>query len=131
MRGARRRAAALVAGAVLALVGACSGGPDGSGDPADPAAAVETMMRAFDTGDCQAVKDVVLTPSEIDCGFVTELGGMFDDEGLDLDTVEYTVTESEDDQATVEIDWNDGDPNETYEVQRVDGAWKVLFDSAA
>lgn len=128
MRGARRLVPALLTGAVLALVGACSGGPDGSGDPA---AAVETMMRALDSGDCEAVKDVVLTPSEIDCGFVTDLGGMFADEGLELDEVDFTVTESSGDQATVEIDWNDGDPNESYEVQRVDGTWKVLFDSAA
>lgn len=128
MRGLRRPAAVLVAGAVLALVGGCSGGPDGSDDPA---AAVETMMRALDAGDCQAVKDVVLTPSEIDCGFVTDLGGMFADEGLELDDVDFAVAESSGDQATVEIDWNDGDPSESYEVQRVDGTWKVLFDSAA
>ncbi|MGQ2910499.1 hypothetical protein [Aeromicrobium sp.] len=128
MSGVRRLVPALLTGAVLVLVGACSGGPDGS---ENPAAAVETMMRALDAGDCQAVKDVVLTPSEIDCGFVTEIGGMFADEGLELDDVDFTVAESSGDQATVEIDWNDGDPRESYEVQRVDGAWKVLFDSAA
>ncbi|WP_311210419.1 MULTISPECIES: hypothetical protein [unclassified Aeromicrobium] len=128
MSGVRRLVPALLTGAVLVLVGACSGGPDSS---ENPAAAVETMMRALDAGDCQAVKDVVLTPSEIDCGFVTEIGGMFADEGLELDDVDFTVAESSGDQATVEIDWNDGDPRESYEVQRVDGAWKVLFDSAA
>jgi hypothetical protein len=115
--------------ALVLLLGACGGGGDASGD--DPARSVEAMMRALDAGDCDAVKEVVLTPSEIDCGFVADLGGMFADEGLDLEKVDFSVTERSGDQATVEIDWGDGDPAETYEVQRVDGRWKVLFDSAA
>lgn len=118
-------AVALVA---VLLLGGCGGSDDASGDPA---ASVEAMMQALDAGDCAAVKDVVLTPSEIDCGFVAELGGMFADEGLDLAEVDFAVTERTGDQATVEIDWGDGEPAETYEVQRVDGDWKVVFDSAA
>ena len=110
---------------VLLVAGACGGGAGG------PEAAVEAMLRAFDAGDCAAVKEVVLAPSEVDCGFVTELSGMFADEGVDLDEVELSVADATDDQATVAIDWADGEPEETYEVQRVDGAWKVLLDSAA
>ncbi len=125
----RRTATGAAVALLLGLLGGCGGGEPPAGE--DPAASVETMMRALDDGDCDAVKEVVVTPSQIDCGFVSDLGGMFAAEGLDLDDVDFSVTERTGDQATVRIEWGDGDPAETYEVQRLDGRWKVVFDSAA
>ena len=129
VRPARRLAAAVLAGLLATGLTGCAGGDS---DQDGPAAAVETMLRALDAGDCDAAKDVVVTPSLIDCGYVEGLEGMFAGEGLDLDDVDFEVVEEVGaDQATVEIDYHDGEQPETYEVQRVDGEWLVLFDSAA
>src|SRR5215204_189569 len=35
------------------------------------------------------------------------------------------------DSTTVTIDWANGYPTESYDVQRLDGTWLVVFDSAA
>lgn len=122
-----RRALAVAVAAVVVLAG-CSG----SGGEDGPTDAVETMLRALDAGDCEAAKDVVVTPSLIDCEYVRGLAGMFEGGDVDLDDVDLEVVEEVGpDQATVEIDYHDGQQPETYEVQRVDGEWLVLFDSAA
>jgi hypothetical protein len=138
----------LAALCLLVVIGGCDG--SGSGSPAPsptptsatsapsqdhtptaPEIAVEKLMRALDDGDCAAVKRVVVTPSEVDCGLVTEAAGSFAAEGIDLDQVRYRATKAEDESVTVEITWGNEYPTESYEMQRVDGAWRVVFDSAA
>ena len=99
--------------------------------PTGPSRAVDQLMRALNEGDCRAVKDLVLTPSTIDCGLVTESTGSFEAEGIDLDAVRYHRGAIVDDSTTVTIDWGNGNPTESYDVQRVDGSWLVVFDSAA
>lgn len=130
MRAPRRGAVTVVA-AVCALLSLAGCGSDDDAQDA-PATAVESMLRALDDGDCEAARKVVVTPSLIDCEYVRGLSGMFSAEGLELDDVDFQVVEQVGpDQATVEIDYQDGQQPETYEVQRVDGRWLVLFDSAA
>ena len=92
---------------------------------------VQTMWKALEQGDCDAVKRVVVTPSAIDCAQLGEAAGMFVAEGIDLDAARYEDGETAGDSATVKITWNDTLPTETIDVQRVDGTWLVVFDSAA
>lgn len=92
---------------------------------------VDTLMRAIEAGDCDQVKAVVLTPSEIECGAIAESAGILEMEGVDLDEVSYDAREIFDDSSTVTITWSKDLPKETAEVQRVDGEWLVVFDSAA
>lgn len=96
-----------------------------------PSRAVDRLMRALNEGDCKAVKDLVVSPSEIDCGLVAEATGTFEAEGIDLDAVRYRRGSIVGDSTTVTIDWANGYPTESYDVQRVDGTWLVVFDSAA
>ena len=88
-------------------------------------------MRALDAGDCKKAKQLVVTPSELGCDVVEQNKDSFADEGIDLDEVVYRVGKVYDDSATVKITWNNGYPTESYDVQRVGGRWKVVFDSAA
>lgn len=139
------RRAPLAAVAVLLLTGAC-GSSDSGGDggpPADapsssagsppaatsPEQAVSAMMAAIEKGDCDDVKAVVVTPDAIDCGSIRTLRGGYADEGIDLDDVGLAVGEQSGDSATVTADLGDGADPETWQVERVDAAWKVLFDS--
>ena len=92
---------------------------------------VDTLMRAIDDGDCDRVKEVVLTPSEIDCGSIAESAGTLATEGIDIDKVIYEAGEIAGDSSTVTITWNKDLPPEPTDVQRVDGKWLVVFDSAA
>lgn len=92
---------------------------------------VDTLMRAIEAGDCDRVKDVVLTPSEIDCGAIVDSAGMLEMEGVDLDGVRYEAGEIAGDSSTVTITWSKDLPEEAMDVQRVDGEWLVVFDSAA
>lgn len=87
-------------------------------------------MRALEAGDCAAVKLVVVTPSAIDCAQVTEASGMLIAEGVDLDSVAYEAGEIAGDSSTVTITWSKDLPPESIDVQRVDGTWLVVFDSA-
>lgn len=127
-------------GAMLVLV-AC-----GSSEPVDPPstpsstspdalspaeAAVDGLMRALEAGDCTKAQDLVLTPSELGCDAVEQSAGMFADEGIDLDAATYRAGEVHDASATVSITWGPGIPSESYDVQKVGDAWKVVFDSAA
>ena len=96
-----------------------------------PEAAVDALMRALDAGDCKAAKKLVVTPSELGCDVVGQNKDSFADEGIDLDDVIYRAGAVHDASATVSITWGNGYPTESYDVQRVDGRWKVIFDSAA
>lgn len=135
----RIRAALLLTALLLVLTG-CGGSPDSS--PASPsttsapradtpAAAMESLLAALEDGDCAGVKDVVLDPSAVDCTSITESQGSFAAQGLDLDRVTYRTSEIVDDSATVTIDWGGDSPEESYDAQRLDGDWKIIFDSAA
>lgn len=92
--------------------------------------AVETLIRALDEGDCAAVKDVVVTPSAIDCGSVSEAAGLLAAEGIDPDRVTYESGQIAGDSSTVAITWGNGQPPESFDVQRVDRDWLVVFDSS-
>ena len=142
----------LVAVGAVFLVAAC-----GTSDPAEPTksstpqvttvapaptpapapalapaeAAVDGLMRALDAGNCKAAKKLVLTPSELGCDVVEQSKDSFVGEGIDLDEVTYRVGAVHDASATVSITWGNGYPTESYDVQKVGGRWKVVFDSAA
>lgn len=88
-------------------------------------------MRAIEQGDCGTVKKLVVTPSEIDCGQIGEAAGMLEAEGVQLDEVKYKQGSINDDSSTVTISWAPDLPPEPIELQRVDGEWLVVFDSAA
>jgi hypothetical protein len=130
----------------LALVSACGSDPDGSApsepapeassaapesSDAGPALAVEQLITALEAGSCDDVKAIVVTPSTVDCEMVDSLGGSFAEQGVDLEKVTYDAGQVEGDTATVTIGWGDGDPDETWDVERIDDTWKVLFDSEA
>jgi hypothetical protein len=127
----------LLAAVALLLVSACGTGSDGGSDPGgstdDGAAlAVEQLVTALEAGSCDDVKDVVVNPAAVDCEVVESLEGSFADEGVDLAEVTYEAGEVTDDSATVTIGWGGDDaenPDETWDVERIDGTWKVLFDS--
>jgi hypothetical protein len=138
----------LVAGGVLLVAAACGtsepGDPDAStrptASPSSPSArptlapaeaAVDALMRALDEGDCKAAKRLVVTPSELGCDVVEQSAGSFADEGIDLDEVVYRAGPVNGSSSTVRITWGNGYPTESYDVERLGGRWKVVFDSAA
>ncbi|AWB93377.1 hypothetical protein [Aeromicrobium chenweiae] len=140
----------LLAVAALVLVAACGSG--GSSDPetpatsarsatpttggprtppTGPAAAVDAMMRALDAGDCRGMRKVVVTPSAVDCEVVRSAKDSFADEGIDLDDVVYEAGPVNGSSSTVTITWGNGTPDESYDVEKSGGRWRVVFDSAA
>lgn len=130
----------LLAALSLVFVAACGSQDSSEGAPSPspsatsssgPAAAVEQLMRALDAGDCKAAKALVVTPSAMDCGNVEAAAGSFAEEGNDLDAVTYEAGPVQGTSATVTIDWGNANPGESYDVEKVDGKWRVLFDSAA
>lgn len=132
----------LLAVASLIVLAACgtsdSGGAEPSGTPASTAAAptgaaaaVEQLMLALDAGDCEAARRLVVTPSELDCDVVVEAEGSFADEGNDLADATYSAGPAQGSSTSVTIDWGSGNPNESYDVEQVDGRWLVVFDSVA
>lgn len=135
----------LAAVGALLVVAAC-----GTSDPPEPAksstppstttpapalapaeAAVDGLMRALDAGDCQAARRLVVTPSELGCDVVAQSKDSFAAEGIDLDEVTYRAGAVHDASSTVSITWGNDYPTESYDVQKIDGRWKVVFDSAA
>lgn len=102
-----------------------------SAAPSGAAGAVEQLMRALDAGDCPAARKAVLTPAELDCGLVRDSAGSFAEEGNDLADATYTAGPTQGSTARVTIDWGSGNPEESYDVEKVDGRWLVVFDSAA
>ncbi|MFC5677521.1 hypothetical protein [Aeromicrobium endophyticum] len=119
----------LVASAALLLVAACgSGGGAGSGSPEG---AVSDLMAALEKGSCTDVKSVVVTPDDIDCEMIGTLKGDYAADGVDLDAIELSADEPVDGSATVTVDLGTDEDDQTWQVQQVDGSWKVLFDSEA
>lgn len=130
----------LLAALSLVLVAACGSQDSSEGRPspsasatavAGPEAAVEQLMRALDAGDCKAAKALVVTPSAIDCGDVEAAAGSFAEEGNDLEDVTYEASDVQGTSASVTIDWGNDNPGESYDVEKIDGTWRVLFDSVA
>lgn len=119
----------LVATAALLLVAACGSG-DGSAS-STPEGAVTDLMAALEKGSCGDVKDVVVTPDDIDCEMIGTLKGGYAAEGVDLDDIEPSADEPVDGSATVTVDLGSDQDDETWQVQQTDGSWKVLFDSEA
>lgn len=132
----------LLAALSLVLVAAC-GSQDSTPDApatstaptqaatAGPAAAVEKLMRALDAGDCDVVLSVVVTPSAIDCDDVAAAKDSFAEEGTDLDAVRYKAGPVNGTSSHVTIDWGNENPGESYDVEKIDGQWRVVFDSVA
>lgn len=121
----------LIALTVFLLVAACgsdsvSEGPDSGSS--DPEFVVKQLLMSLEAGSCTDVKDVVLTPATVDCEMIGTLQGSFKDEGIDLDDVTYT-TDVEEGSGSVTADWGTDDPDGSWQVERIYGAWKVVFDS--
>jgi hypothetical protein len=118
----------LAAVAVLSLVAACGL----SSDPEERSGAgdvVRELLVAVDAGSCPEVKRLVVTPDAIDCEQIQDLGGSYSQEGVDLDELSVSVGEIVDGSATVTADLGAGQEHEQWQVERLDGSWKVLFDS--
>jgi hypothetical protein len=123
----------LAAAALLVLVGACGSDPaptstSGTASPrGGPDDAVRQLMTSLDAGSCDDVKDLVVTPATVDCDQLTTLAGSFSD--ADLAQASFEAGPVEGDSTTVTITWRNGDPAEIWQAERIDGTWKVLFDS--
>jgi hypothetical protein len=118
-----------IATVALLLVAACGSG-DGAGSTS-PEDAVGDLMAALEKGSCQDVKSVVVTPDDIDCEMIASLKGDYASDGVDLDAVDLDAADPVDGSTTVMVDLGTGDPDQSWQVQEVDGSWKVLFDSEA
>lgn len=138
--GETSRMKLLLAAMSLVLVAACGSQGSSEGSPSStpspssasgPAGAVEQLMRALDAGDCDAAKALVVTPSAIDCADVEAAAGSFAEEGTDLDDVTYEAGPVQGSSSRVSIDWGNENPGESYDVEKVDGNWLVVFDSVA
>lgn len=117
---------------VLLLVAACGSesGSDGSETPAaGPEDAVRQLLTALESGNCSGVKDVVLTPATVDCEMVGSMEGSLADEGVAIDDVTYATDDIVDDSGSVTTGWGDGEEGSSWQVERVAGTWKVVFDS--
>lgn len=123
---------ALAALTVLLLVAAC-GSESGSDGPetaaTGPEDAVRQLLTALESGSCSGVKDVVLAPATIDCEMVGSMEGSLADEGVAIDDVTYATGEIVDESGSVTTGWGDGEDGSTWQVERIDGTWKVVFDS--
>ncbi|MET0819330.1 MAG: hypothetical protein ABWY58_00070, partial [Aeromicrobium sp.] len=76
-------------------------------------------------------KDLVVTPDEIDCEMIGTLKGDYASDGVDLDDIELSSAEPVDGSTTVTVDLGTDEADQTWQVQQIDGDWKVLFDSEA
>lgn len=137
----------MVAVGTVLLVAACGTSERGPQEPASPSSttatatpaptlspaesAVDALMRALDAGDCAAARRLVLSPAELTCDLVEQSEGSFAAEGIDLDDVVYRAGAVHGSSSTVSITWGNDYPTESYDLQKVGGHWKVVFDSAA
>ncbi len=101
---------------------------DNSGG-ATPEEAVTMLLTSLEAGSCADVKEIVLTPATVDCEMIGTLKGSFADEGVDLADVTYTAGDIADGSGSVTTDWGNGDAADTWQVEKIDGVWKVVFDS--
>ncbi|MBC9227423.1 hypothetical protein GL325_13930 [Aeromicrobium sp. 636] len=122
--------APVVLGAVL-LAGCADRGDDPDRPATTPSpsrAAAEATLRdylvAADAGDCDAVKQTVLLPEQVECGDVHEQEGRWSAGGADLRAVAMT-TEVVETSATVTVDWPK-DPEDVWSLEHVDGSWRVV-----
>lgn len=125
---------ALAALAVFLVVAACgsesgSEGPDPASGGAGAEDAVRQLLTALEAGSCPDVKAVVLTPATVDCEVIGTLEGSFADEGIDLADVAYQAGDVTAESGSVTTDWGNGEPADSWQVERIDGVWKVVFDS--
>lgn len=112
--------------APVSVLAACGSESEPSSDSSTPEAAVMSFMVGLEAGDCAAVKKIVVTPSTVDCEVVESLRGSYADEGTDVDDVSLEAGEVEGDSAVVAVG---GDSEESFDVERIDGAWRVIFDT--
>lgn len=103
------------------------GKPAHSAPDPGPAIQAENFERALAKGDCGAVKKIAVGPAEVDCGSILESAESM--KGIDVDAIGYRVTDSGKDYATVRLDIN-GEKS-SLDLVKVDGAWFVVFDTAA
>lgn len=123
--------------AVVLLAAAC-GAESGTDDArpttaapeaAGPEDAVRRLLTAMEAGSCSGVKDVVLTPATVDCEMIAGLEGSLAEEGIAVSDVSYAAGETVDSSSTVTTDWGNGEASDSWQVERVGGTWKVIFDS--
>ncbi len=126
-----RIVAASAATAALMLASACGSdaGSDTEAGGSSPEDAVSTLMSALEDGSCARVRDVVVTPDLIDCESIETLQGGYAADGVDLDDATLSAAEVVDDSSSVTVDLGGDEDDQTWQVERVDGSWKVLFDS--
>lgn len=124
---------------MLLLVGACGAGSSDSDSDSEadseavsavgPEKAVEQLLTALEAGSCKDVKKLVVTPAAIDCEMIASLAGSYAADGIDLADVTYAVDDIIGDSGAVNADMGDGKPADSWNVERFDGTWKVVFDS--
>jgi hypothetical protein len=114
--------------ATLLVLAACGSEPDQTA-PGDAGDAVKQLLTSLDAGDCAAVTAIVLTPDAIDCEQIEDLAGAYSDDGVDLDEITVEQGEVIDGSTTVTVDLGVGAQDEQWQAERVDGSWRVVFDS--
>lgn len=110
---------------LMSPLAACGSGSDASG-ASTPEAAVSSFLTGLEAGDCGAVKKIVVTPSTVDCEVVKSLKGSYADEGTDVDDISLKAGDVEGDSAVVTLG---GSPDESIDVERIDGSWRVIYDT--
>lgn len=95
----------------------------------DPVAVTRAATRAYASGDCQALRAVSAHPRQVSCADVAQVRDAYRDEGLRPETFSYDVVARDGDSATVRITYERDDllSQEIVELEREDGAWKVLL----
>ncbi|MFO6451759.1 MULTISPECIES: hypothetical protein [unclassified Aeromicrobium] len=124
---------------VAALLGGCgaSSNDTGDGDGSSPSETAgqdaERVLRQYlmaaDEGDCEAVKETVLVPEDLECGDVRDQEGQWTADGADLEDVPMSA-EVVDDSATVTVQWPDG-LEDNWDLQREGDTWYVLTADTA
>jgi hypothetical protein len=119
--------AAPAATVALLLAGAC--GSDTDPGATSPEESVSRLMAALEDGSCADVREVVVTPDLIDCESIEAQQGGYAADGVDLDAATLSAGEVVDGSSSVTVDLGGDEDDQTWQVERIDGSWKVLFDS--
>ncbi|KQY60094.1 hypothetical protein ASD11_11405 [Aeromicrobium sp. Root495] len=117
----------LVAGLIVVLT-AC--GPDKAPAPG-PADRVESLFRAYESGDCTQAKSLVTRPDDLPCEQVDSIARLFETGRLSLEDATFTVTDEGGESAAVDVDLGDGEGPAPYDVVKIDGEWLVELDTSA